>query len=231
MDKQRILAYWQAFFADLFVGTFKRFFLFSLAGLLLGGLGWFGFDLWVLEPADGPGWVENLIGIALLFWYAGFGLIHGWISGLVHIVSRKLRQTVSGLHDLLDLMTREVIGQFPRFSKNIPKEELAVKFENTGQDLKNRMRLKGGLAGWMGSWVFGAILKGLKFLFLDDVVEELRKTPSDQLTGRHIEHAVRRVGVEVVLSPITDNLFLLHVLNGVLLILTFGIPFGILFFL
>jgi len=73
--------------------------------------------------------------------------------------------------------------------------------------------------------IFRVILKILRFLFLDDVVVELNKKPSDQLSRADIESAVRRVGVEFVVSTITDNILLLHILNGFLLALTFGLPF------
>ena len=70
-----------------------------------------------------------------------------------------------------------------------------------------------------------------KFFFLDQVVEELQKKETSEITSTDIEHAVRRVGTEVMISPITDNLFLIHALNIALGILLFGIPFGLLWLL
>ena len=78
--------------------------------------------------------------------------------------------------------------------------------------------------------VFERILKALKFFFLDEVVEELEKRPADEIRTSDIEHAVRRVGVGVILSPITDNIVLLQFLIGVLMVLTFGVPFALLWF-
>ena len=79
----------------------------------------------------------------------------------------------------------------------------------------------------MSCIIFGIILKVLKFIFLDDVVEELQKKKSDQLGKADIESAVRRVGVEFAVSAIKDNLIILHVLNIILLTLTFSVPFAI----
>ncbi len=74
--------------------------------------------------------------------------------------------------------------------------------------------------------MFRVILKILKFLFLDDIVEEIRKKPGDEVTQADVESAVRRVGVEFMLSAIHDNILLLHIVNVVLLMLTFALPFS-----
>jgi len=39
------------------------------------------------------------------------------------------------------------------------------------------------------------------------------------------------VGVEIILSPITDSLLYLQILNGVLTLLIFSIPFAIFWFI
>jgi len=75
------------------------------------------------------------------------------------------------------------------------------------------------------------ILKALKFFFLDQVVEELQKKETSEITSTDIEHAVRRVGTEVMISPITDNLFLIHAVNIALGVILFGIPFCLLWLL
>ena len=97
-----------------------------------------------------------------------------------------------------------------------------------GYELKNKLKQKGGFASFFSGILFGVILKVLKFFFLDQIVEELQKKESSQITSTDIEHAVRRVGTEVMISPITDNLFLVHALNIALGILLFGMPFALL---
>ena len=107
---------------------------------------------------------------------------------------------------------------------------MARQFDNIGYDFQNKLRLK-GITGWISSIIFWVILKAMKILFLDNVAEELSRKPSDQITSSDIEHAVRRVGVEIILSPITDSLVLLQILNGVLMLLIFSIPFAIFWFI
>ena len=107
---------------------------------------------------------------------------------------------------------------------------MARQFDNIGKDFQYKLRLK-GITGWISSIIFWIILKALKILFLDSVSEELLKNPSDQITSSDIEHAVRRVGVEIILAPITDTLVLLQILNGVLMLLIFSIPFAIFWFI
>lgn len=229
MDKPELIKFWQRFFTDLFIGTFKSFFVFSLCGLALGATALYGFKLTLLEELDWQPWIETLILVSAFFWFGGFGVLHGLIFSIIKIVGKKFTEMVGGLHDLLDLFTREVVSRIPRFSKNIPKEELAKKFDEIGKEFQAKLRLK-GITGWISSVLFGIILKALKFFFLDEVVEELQKNPADQITSSHIEHAVRRVGVNIILEPITDNLILLQILNGVLLILIFSVPFGVFWF-
>ena len=101
-----------------------------------------------------------------------------------------------------------------------------MQFDNIGKDFQQKLRLK-GIIGLVSSLFFWVLLKALKILFLDSVAEELLKNPSDQLSSSDIEHAVRRVWVEIILAPITDSLFLFQIMNGVLIILSFIVPFGI----
>ncbi|MFQ5451211.1 MAG: hypothetical protein ACE5E9_11330 [Nitrospinaceae bacterium] len=228
MDKEHLLQFWRDFFTDLFVGSFIKLTLLSLAGFALGMAALAVFQQTGLADLEWPSWLETLILVCGFFWYGGFGVFHGLIASVIHIAGNKLREMVGGLHGLLDLLTREVIAKFPKFSKTIPKEELARQFDNIGEDFRAKLRLKRGITGLAGRVLFGTILKALKFFFLDDVAEELAKKPSNQITSSDIEHAVRRVGVEMVLSPITDNLILIQILNAVLIILAFALPFGIL---
>jgi hypothetical protein len=226
MDKTQILQYWQRFFSDLFLGTFKKLFLFSLTGFILGLITLFIFKSTMVAGLDWEPWVKTLALLLVFFWFGGFGVLHGLIHAASHIIEKKFTEMVVGLHDLLDHFTREVISRVPKFSKNIPREELEKQFDNIGKDFQDKLRLK-GITGWVSSILFGIVLKALKFFFLNDVRDELVQKPSDQITSSDIEHAVRRVGVEIILAPITDNLVLLQILNGVLTILSFTVPFGI----
>ena len=63
--------------------------------------------------------------------------------------------------------------------------------------------------------------------FVNEEIEELQKKDTGEITSSDIEHAVRRVGTEVMISPITDNLFLIHALNIALGLLLFGLPFSL----
>ena len=59
------------------------------------------------------------------------------------------------------------------------------------------------------------------------LIEELKKKDSGELTSTDIEHAVRRAGTEVMIAPITDNLFLLHILNIFIGLVLFALPFSL----
>jgi len=230
MEKTQILQYWRQFFADLFLGTFKKFFLFSLAGLIAGVMTLFAFKWFMLAQLDWDDWAKTLVLLSGLLWFGGFGVLHAWVFATAQIVEKKFIEAVRGLHDLLDLFTREVISRIPKIDKSTPREEMAKQFDNIGKDFQNKLRLK-GIIGWISSIFFWVILKAMKILFLDNVVEELLRKPSDQITSSDIEHAVRRVGVEIILSPITDTLLLLQILNGILMLLIFSIPFAIFWFI
>lgn len=230
MEKTQILQYWRQFFTDLFLGTFKKLFLFSLAGFAVGVMTLFAFKWIVLAELEWETWATTLVLLSGFLWFSGFGILHAWIFAVAQIVEKKFVEAVLGLHDLLDFFTREVISRIPKIDKSTPKEEMARQFDNIGKDFQNKLRLK-GITGWISSILFGIILKALKFFFLDNVAEELSKKPSDQITSSDIEHAVRRVGVEIILSPITDSLLYLQTLNGVFMLLIFSIPFAIFWFI
>ena len=230
MEKTQILQYWRQFFTDLFLGTFKKLFLFSLAGFIVGVMTLFAFKLIVLAELEWETWATTLVLLSSFLWFSGFGILHALIFAGAQIVEKKFVEAVRGLHDLLDLFTREVISRIPKIDKSTPKEEMARQFDNIGKDFQNKLRLK-GITGWISSILFGIILKALKFFFLDNVAEELSQKPSDQITSSDIEHSVRRVGVEIILSPITDSLLYLQILNGIFMLLTFSIPFAIFWFI
>ena len=226
MEKPQIFQYWRKFFADLFLGTFKKLFLFSLAGFAVGLLTLLAYKWIVLAELEWETWIQTLILLSGILWYGGFGVLHAWIFAVAQVMEKKFIEAVHGLHDLLDLFTREVIARIPKFNKSTPREEMEKQFDNIGKDFQNKLRLK-GITGWISSIIFWIILKALKILFLDSVAEELLRNPSDQITSSDIEHAVRRVGVEIILAPITDTLVLLQIGNGILMLLTFSIPFAI----
>ena len=144
---------------------------------------------------------------------------------------QKLKEGLEGLQQLLDWLTREVIGRTPKLQKNIPRSEFEKKYDQVGNELKTKLKQKSGLTSFFSAILFGVILKALKFFFLDQVVEELQKKETSEITSTDIEHAVRRVGTEVMISPITDNLFLIHAVNIALGIILFGIPFALLWLL
>jgi hypothetical protein len=226
MEKTQIFQFWRKFFADLFLGTFKKLFLFSLAGFAVGLMTLLAYKWVVLADLEWEAWVKTLILLSGILWYGGFRVLHAWIFAVAQIMGKKFIEAVHGLHDVLDLFTREVIARIPKFNKSTPREEIERQFDNIGKDFQNKLRLK-GITGWISSIIFWIILKALKILFIDSVAEELLKNPSDQITSSDIEHAVRRVGVEIILAPITDTLVLLQIGNGILMLLTFSIPFVI----
>jgi hypothetical protein len=226
MEKPQIFQYWRKFFADLFLGTFKKLFLFSLSGFAVGLMTLLAYKWIVLADLEWEAWIKTLILLSGILWYGGFGFLHAWIFAVAQVMEKKFIEAVHGLHDLLDLFTREVIARIPKFNKSTPREEMERQFDNIGKDFQNKLRLK-GITGWISSIIFWIILKALKILFLDSVAEELLKNPSNQITSSDIEHAVRRVGVEIILAPITDTLVLLQIGNGILMLLTFSIPFAI----
>ena len=230
MDKKQVINYWQDFFADLFVGTFKNLFLLTFAGFSLGVLTTYLLKEISVQPEEWQAWLEVTVLLAALAWYGAFGVLHGVAASLFRTIGKKLKEMVSGLHDLLDILVSGVLSNYPKFNKNIPKEELAAKFDQLGKKFLEDLKIKGGVINLLKGLVFRVILKALKFLFLDDIVEELNKKPNDQLSRADIESAVRRVGVEFVISTITDNILLLHILNGFLLALTFGLPFFLFWF-
>jgi hypothetical protein len=228
MNKQQVLDFWIIFFKDLLIGTFKKVFLFGISGFLSGALATYVFNLEVLGTTEWNVWLEGAILVLAGAGYLGFGLLHGWISCSLHLLSKKLREALSGLQELLDWLTREVIGRFPKFQKNIPKHELAQKYDQIGNELRQKLKQRGGITGFTSSIMFGVILKVLRFFFLDEVVEELHKKDKEEITSADIEHAVRRVGTEVMIAPITDNLFLLQIVNIIIGLSLFALPFSLL---
>lgn len=224
-DKIQVLEYWRKFFADLLIGTFVNLFLFGVIGFVVGMVGTYGLKEIYIWESDWSGWLQWLVLITALLWYGLWGPIHGVIASIIQTASGKFRQMVGGLHDLMDILVSGVLSNYPDVNKSIPREELARKFDEIGKKFLDDLKLKGGPINWMKGLFFRVILKILKFIFLDDVMEELNKKNKDHLDRADIESAVRRVGVEFVISTLTDQMFILQCLNVLALTLTFGLPF------
>ena len=224
-DKIQVLDYWRKFFADLLIGTFVNLFLFGVIGFVVGMISTYGLKEIFIWETDWSGWLQWLMLISALLWYGLWGPIHGVIASIIQTASRKFRQMVGGLHDLMDILVSGVLSNYPDVNKSIPREELARKFDEIGKKFMDDLKLKGGPINWMKGLFFRVILKILKFIFLDDVMEELNKKNKDHLDRADIESAVRRVGVEFIISTLTDQMFILQCLNVLALALTFGLPF------
>jgi len=231
MDKSQIIDYWLAFFRDLLIGTLKKLFLFCFIGLGLGGLSIMVFDSQILDVADWSNWLEILLISIATLWFLCFGALHGIVACALQVMIQKIREALEGLQQLLDWLTREVIGRIPKFQKNIPKSELEIKYDQVGNELLTKLKQRGGITGFFSGVLFSVILKVLKFFFLDNVVEELQKKDTGEISSADIEHAVRRVGTDVMISPITDNLFLIHIANIAIGLFFFGLPFSLLWLL
>ena len=227
MNKSQIFDYWLKFFRGLFLGTLKSFLLFSFTGFGLGILSTIAFDSQFLDTVDWSEWLETSILLLAYIWYLSLGVLHGWVSCALHVMIQKIREAIEGLQQLLDWITREVIERIPKFQKNILRSELEEKYDQAGNELLIKLKREGGLAGLLSGILFRVILKALKFFFLDQVMEELKKKDSGELTSTDIEHAVRRAGTEVMISPITDNLFLLHIVNIFIGLTLFALPFSL----
>ncbi len=225
MEKNQVLNYWQKFFADLLIGTFANLLLFGAVGFAAGMLGPYALKEIYIWEADWSGWLQWGVLITALCWYALWGPIHGVIASIIETARGKFRQMVGGLHDLMDILVSGVLSHYPDVNKSIPREELARKFDEIGKKFLDDLKLKSGPINWMKGLFFRAVLKVIKFIFLDDVMEELNKKGKDHLDRADIESAVRRVGVEFVISTLTDQMLILQGLNILALTFTFGLPF------
>ena len=175
MDKPQIFDYWLKFFRGLFLGTLKSFLLFSFTGFSLGILSTIAFDSQFLGVVDWSEWLETSILLLAYIWYLSLGVLHGWVSCALHVMIQKIREAIEGLQQLLDWITREVIERIPKFQKNILRSELEEKYDQAGNKLLIKLKREGGLAGLLSGILFRVILKALKFFFLDQVMEELKK--------------------------------------------------------
>ena len=227
MKKEEIIKYWSKFFADLLVGTFIKLLLFGSIGFVLGLTGLFIMDHFVMEELEWSTWIVSTVLVLSFGWYTGFGVFYGLIACIIQTSSKKITEALAGLHDLLDLLTHGVVEKIPRFNKNIPRNQLEDTFDEIGKKFLEQLRLKRGVTAFLSRILFGTILKVIKFFFLDNVVEELSKKESD-ITSSDIEHAVRRVGVEMVIAPILEKFIYLQIFNFILFTLSFAVPIGVL---
>ena len=224
-DKNQVLSYWQKFFSELLIGTFVNLLLFGAVGFVVGVIGLYSLKEIYIWEADWSGWLQLLVLIIALLWYGLWGPIHGVLASVIETARGKFRQMVGGLHDLMDILVSGVLSNYPNVNKSILREELARKFDEVGRKFLDDLKLKGGPINWMKGLFFRIVLKILKFIFLDDVMEELNKKGKDHLDRADIESAVRRVGVEFVISTLTDQMLILQGLNILALVFTFGLPF------
>jgi hypothetical protein len=224
-DKNQVLSYWQKFFAELLIGTFVNLFLFGVIGFVVGMIGLYALKEIYIWEADWSGWLQWGVLIISFLWYGLWGPVHGVIASIVETARGKFRQMVGGLHDLMDILVSGVLSHYPNVNKSIPRDELAQKFDEVGKKFLDELKLKGGPINWMKGLFFRVVLKILKFIFLNDVMEELNKKGKDHLDRADIESAVRRVGVEFVISTLTDQMLILQGLNILALVVTFGLPF------
>ena len=227
MNKEEIINYWRRFFADLLVGTFIKLLLFGLIGFVLGLISLFIMDHFVMEELEWSTWIVSTVLVLSFGWYTGFGVFYGLIACIIQTSSKKITEALAGLHDLLDLLTHGVVEKIPRFNKNIPRNQLEDTFDGIGKNFLEQLRLKRGVTAFLSRILFGTILKVIKFFFLDNVVEELSKKES-AITSSDIEHAVRRVGVEMVIAPILEKFLYLQIFNFILFTLSFVVPIGVL---
>ena len=171
MSKEEIITYWQRFFTDLLVGTFKKLLLFGLTGFALGLIGLFIMDHFVMKELEWSTWIISTVLVFSFGWYTGFGVFYGLIACIIQTSSKKITEALAGLHDLLDLLTHGVVEKIPRFNKNIPRSQLEDTFDGIGKNFLEQLRLKRGVTAFLSRMIFGTILKIIKFFFLDNVVE------------------------------------------------------------
>ena len=230
MDRQALIAYWKKFFADLFVGSIIRLIFFSGVGFLVGIISSLFFKSTSLAPLDMSGWFEwILFGIAVV-WNVCFGIFHGALGATIRIIHQKFTEATEGLQGLLDILSREVISNLKSLNKTYTKEEAAKIFSQMGNKFLNNLELKGGIKGTLGHLIFGVIIKVLRFLFLNEISERILAKEGKEATTSDIESAIRHVGVNKMLEPISDNLTLVQIANFVLYCLSFGFPFFVISF-
>ncbi len=225
MDRTDLISYWRKFFSDLLIGTLKTFIFYGFLGGIVGGLTFIALKTFYISVTEWSGWIQSICLIIALTWYGTWGIFHGFASGVLKVLGKKLGEMVHGLQDLMDFLVGGILTSFPKVNKTFSKSELDQKFEELGQKFMKDLRLKGGPINWIKRILFQIILKVLKFMFLDDIKLELDKKNKSQLTRADIESAVRRVGIEFFVSTIHEKFLIFHILNVVFALITFSLPF------
>jgi len=174
MDRPQLIAFWKNFFSDLFLGTVRRLFVSGFLGAALGLGALALFNTQALATKDLSPLLEWGILLPSLFWFAGLGLLGSLIAAALHIGSRKLQQARDGLNDLLDLLSHQVLGRFPKVSRDIPRDKLEMEFERLGREFKSQLKLKKSLKGALAAFLFGWVIRSLESFSLDDVLGEIR---------------------------------------------------------
>ena len=227
MNKQDLVLYWQNFFSDLLVGTFRRVIFFSIQGITVGLLTAFIWKFFYGDSItkDSSSWFQGTIFLIVFIWYGLFGVVHGLFASLISTIHHKFSEAIGGLHDLFDFLSRSVLNTVPKLNQTISKKEMEQRFIDFGKSFLRNLRLRKGVISWFVVLGFSCILKVFKILFLNNVADELSRKPGKEITASDIESAVRRVGVEAILNPVTDYLLLMHAVNLTLMLISFGIPY------
>ena len=156
--------------------------------------------------------------------------MHGVFLAIIQIITKKVNEVTLGLQDLLDILSKEVLTKLKTLNKTYQKEDAARIFSQMGDKFLKNLELQRGLQGVFSSLFFGFIIKALRFLFLKEIADRLLAIPGTEATTSDIENAVRHVGINKILEPIGDNLALAQVVNFILFLLSFGLPFFIIWF-
>ena len=77
MDQPSVIKFWRDFFSDLFLGTFKKLFIFSLAGFAFGMALLTVFNWWALGDNDWNRWLNFFVVTLAFFWFGVLGTVHG----------------------------------------------------------------------------------------------------------------------------------------------------------
>ena len=230
MNKQTLIAYWEKFFRDLFVGSLIRLICYTGFGCCVGILSTFLFNLTSLNFLETSDWIKWISFGLVFIWNISFGFLHSFFLATIQIITQKLSEVTLGLQALLDLLSKEVLTKIKTLNKSYQKEDAARIFSQMGDNFLKNLELRGGLQGLLGSLFFGFIIKVLRFLFLKEIADRLLSIPGTEAATSDIESAVRHVGINKILEPIGDNLALAQFANFIFFLLSFGFPFFVLWF-
>ena len=207
------------------IGSIFRLTLYIGIGILLGFFSTFLVKSISLDTLQISVWLKIVCISIALIWNISFGIFHSFFGAAIQIINRKISEVTDGLHDLCDLLSKEVLTKLNSLNKIYQKEEAAQIFSQMGNQFLKSLKLKRGIQGVLGYLIFSFIIKILKVFFLNEISEQLLKSPNNKTTTEDIENVVRRVGVNKMIEPISDNLALAQIANAILFFLTFGFPF------